>query len=80
MDAGFVVGFGQSATFMHNIYIYIYIYIYIWAWLKIKQEGQTAGFGPCFHLPIGQPSLEFLCFFEPQPYLFISWCFEGGAS
>ena len=20
-------------------------------WLKIKQEGQTAGFGPCFHLP-----------------------------
>ena len=22
-----------------------------WAWLKIKQEGQTAGFGPCFHLP-----------------------------
>ena len=22
-------------------------------WLKIKQEGQTAGFGPCFHLPIG---------------------------
>ena len=25
-------------------------------WLKIKQEGQTAGFGPCFHLP-GQPIL-----------------------
>ena len=23
---------------------------YIWVWLKI-QEGQTAGFGPCFHLP-----------------------------
>ena len=22
-----------------------------WAWLKIKQEGQTAGFGPCFQLP-----------------------------
>ena len=22
-----------------------------WVWLKIKQEGQTAGFGPCFHLP-----------------------------
>ena len=22
-------------------------------WLKIRQEGQTAGFGPCFHLPIG---------------------------
>ena len=23
----------------------------VWVWLKIKQEGQTAGFGPCFHLP-----------------------------
>ena len=23
----------------------------IWVWLKINQEGQTAGFGPCFHLP-----------------------------
>ena len=23
----------------------------IWVWPKIKQEGQTAGFGPCFHLP-----------------------------
>ena len=24
----------------------------IWLWLKIKRsEGQTAGFGPCFHLP-----------------------------
>ena len=22
-----------------------------WRWLKIKQEGQTAGLGPCFHLP-----------------------------
>ena len=22
-------------------------------WLKIKLEGQTTGFGPCFHLPIG---------------------------
>ena len=21
----------------------------IWVWLKVKQEGQTAGFGPCFH-------------------------------
>ena len=28
----------------------------IWVWLKIKQEGQTAGFGPRFHLP-GQPIL-----------------------
>ena len=36
-----------------------------WVWLKIKQEGQTAGFGPCFHFP-GQPILEFR-FFEPQP-------------
>ena len=35
-------------------------------WLKIKQEGQTAGVGPCFHLP-GQPILEFR-FFEPQPF------------
>ena len=24
---------------------------YIWLWLKIKELGQTAGFGPCFHLP-----------------------------
>ena len=23
----------------------------IWVWLKINQEGQTAGFGSCFHLP-----------------------------
>ena len=31
-------------------------------WLKIKRsEGQTAGFGPCFHLP-GQPILEFRFF------------------
>ena len=22
-----------------------------WVWLKMKQAGQTAGFGPCFHLP-----------------------------
>ena len=22
-----------------------------WLWLKIEQEGQTAGFGPCLHLP-----------------------------
>ena len=22
-----------------------------WLWLKIKQQGQTAGVGPCFHLP-----------------------------
>ena len=38
---------------------------YKWVWLKIHQEGQTAGFGPRFHLP-GQPILEFR-FFEPQP-------------
>ena len=25
----------------------------IWLWLKIKQEGQNAGFGPCVHLTIG---------------------------
>ena len=24
---------------------------HIWVWLKIKQQGQTAGFGPCSHLP-----------------------------
>ena len=24
---------------------------FIWVWLKIKQEGQAAGFGSCFHLP-----------------------------
>ena len=36
-----------------------------WVWLRIKQEGQTAGFSPCFHLP-GQPILEFR-FCEPQP-------------
>ena len=38
----------------------------IWLWLKIKQQGQTAGLGPCFHLP-GQPILEFR-FLEPQPF------------
>ena len=36
-----------------------------WVWLKIKQQGQTAGFGPRVHLP-GQAILEFR-FFEPQP-------------
>ena len=57
---------------------------HIWVWLKLKQEGQTAAFGPCFHLP-GHPILVFRffdfspCFhlpgvpfwapiFEPQPY------------
>ena len=24
----------------------------IWVWLNIQQEGQTAGVGPCFHLPV----------------------------
>ena len=33
---------------MYNIYIYIHMYI--WVWLKIKQEGQTAGFGSMFPL------------------------------
>ena len=32
-----------------------------WVWLKINQEGQTACFGPCFHLP-GQPMLQFRFF------------------
>ena len=36
-----------------------------WVFCKIEQEGQTAGVGPCSHLP-GQPILEFRCF-EPQP-------------
>ena len=36
-------------------------FLRIWVWLKIKQEGQTAGFGPCFHLP-GQPIVEFRFF------------------
>ena len=31
-------------------------------WLKIKQEVQTAGVGPCFLLPIGQAILEFRFF------------------
>ena len=36
----------------------------IWVRLNIKQEGQTAGVGPCFHLPIGQPILEFRVFWR----------------
>ena len=36
-----------------------------WVRLKNKQEGQTAGLGPCFHLPIGQPILDFR--FSEQP-------------
>ena len=36
-----------------------------WLWVKIKKGGQTAGVGPCFHLP-GQAMLEFR-FVEPQP-------------
>ena len=43
-----------------------------WVWLKTQRsEGQTAGFGPCFHLP-GQPILESR-FFEPQP----DYCWPG---
>ena len=41
-------------------------FVGVWVWLKIKQPGQSAGFGPCFHL--GQPILEFR-FFETQPRL-----------
>ena len=45
----------------------------MWMWLKIKRsEGQTAGLGPCFHLP-GQAILEFR-FFEPQPRASIANC------
>ena len=42
----------------------------IWVWLKVKQEGQTAGSGPCFHLP-GQPMLEFrfFCMNHSQKYI-----------
>ena len=36
----------------------------MWPWLKIKQEGQTAGFGPCFDLPGFHFGYRF---FEPQP-------------
>ena len=32
------------------------VLVYMGVAIKIKQEGQTAGFGPCFHLP-GQPIL-----------------------
>ena len=35
-----------------------------WVWLKIKQEGQTARLGPCFHLPGFHFGYRF---FEPQP-------------
>ena len=44
-----------------------------WMWLKIKKQGQTAGFGPCFHLPVlvhVKPVLVHVLafrFFEPQP-------------
>ena len=37
----------------------------ILVWLKIRQEGQTAGFGPCFHFPGFHFSTVF---FEPQPF------------
>ena len=36
-----------------------------WAWLKIKQEGQTVGYGPCFTSP-GNP-FWFRFFFLTQP-------------
>ena len=39
----------------------------IWVWLKIKREGQTAGFGfPGVHLPIGQPILGVPVFWATQ--------------
>ena len=57
---------------------YIFHRCAIWVWLKIKREGQTAGFGPCFHLP-GQPILEFR-FFEPQPEKSVTEATPNGAS
>ena len=38
----------------------------VWVWLKIKQQGQTAGFGPCFHLP-GQAIHLATCDFQGTP-------------
>ena len=35
--------FGRSTSFSFDT----------WVCVKIKQEGITAGFGPCVHLPIG---------------------------
>ena len=38
----------------------------IWVWLKMRQEGQTAGFG--FHVSTYQGSILEFRFFEPQPF------------
>ena len=42
------------------------LWIPCWVWLKIKQQGQTAGCGPCFHIP-GQPILDSLKRGLPDP-------------
>ena len=39
----------------------------IWVWLKINQEGQTAGFGPCFHLPGFDFGIGFLSHSHIEP-------------
>ena len=55
----------ERASHRHNCPIWQVICIPSWLWLQMNQVGQTAGVGPCFHLP-GQAILEFR-FFEPQP-------------
>ena len=45
-----------------------------WVWLKIKRsEGQTAGFGPCVHLPGFDVGPGWV--FEPQPLFWVALLF-----
>ena len=41
----------------------------ICVWLKIKQEGQTAGFGTHVSTPQGNPFWGYPVFWLPQPYV-----------
>ena len=45
----------------------------LWVWLKIKQEGQTAGFGPCFFTSQTKPCWNSGFLNSPQPYFSDSW-------
>ena len=49
-----------------------------WVWLNIEQEGQTAGFGPCFHLPGFHFGTGFLSHSQIKPWLKPS--FKGACS
>ena len=51
MDFPTRIQWGLSGGPLTGMRMDINIPWHLLVWRKIKQEGQTAGFGPCFHLP-----------------------------